>query len=73
MFKVLSDQRNSNKKKKQLRLYLIPIRMAKIKTSDHRTCWQGCEKEKHSSIAGGIANRYNHSGNHSGGSSENWK
>jgi hypothetical protein len=27
------------------------------------------EKEEHSSIAGGIANWYNHSG----GSSENWK
>jgi hypothetical protein len=31
------------------------------------------EKEEHSSIAGGIANWYNHSGNQSGGSSENWK
>jgi hypothetical protein len=29
------------------------------------------EKEEHSSIAGGIANWYNHSGNQSGGSSEN--
>jgi hypothetical protein len=31
------------------------------------------EKEEHSSISGGIANWYNHSGNHSGGSSESWK
>jgi hypothetical protein len=31
------------------------------------------EKEEHSSIAGGIANGYNVSGNQSGGSSENWK
>ena len=30
------------------------------------------EKEEHSSIAGGIAGLYNHSGNQSGGSSENW-
>jgi hypothetical protein len=30
------------------------------------------EKEKYSSIVGGIANWYNHSGNHFGGSSENW-
>ena len=30
------------------------------------------EKEEHSSIVGGIANYYNHSGNQSGGSSENW-
>jgi len=28
------------------------------------------EGEEHSSIAGGIANWYNHSGNQSGGSSE---
>jgi hypothetical protein len=31
------------------------------------------EKEEHSSIAVGIANWYNHSGNQSGGSSENLK
>ena len=30
------------------------------------------EKEEHSSIAGGIASLYNHSGNQYGGSSENW-
>jgi hypothetical protein len=30
------------------------------------------EKGEHSSIAGGIASLYNHSGNQSGGSSENW-
>jgi hypothetical protein len=31
------------------------------------------EKKKHSSIAGGIVNWYNHSGNQSVSSSENWK
>jgi hypothetical protein len=31
------------------------------------------EKEEHSSIAGGIVNWHNHSGNQCGGSSENWK
>jgi hypothetical protein len=31
------------------------------------------EKEKQSSIAGGIANKYNHSGNQSRDSSENLK
>jgi hypothetical protein len=31
------------------------------------------EKEEHSSIAGGIASWYNHSGNQSGISSETWK
>ena len=30
------------------------------------------EKEKHSSIAGGIESWYNHSGYHFGSSSENW-
>jgi hypothetical protein len=30
------------------------------------------EKEEHSSIAGGIESWYNHCGNESGGSSENW-
>jgi hypothetical protein len=30
------------------------------------------EKEEYSSIAGGIASWYNHSGNQSGGYSENW-
>jgi hypothetical protein len=32
---------------------------------------EGVEKEEHSSIAGGIASWHNHSGNQSGGSSEN--
>jgi hypothetical protein len=31
------------------------------------------EKEEHSSIAGGIANWYNYSGNQFDDSSENWK
>jgi hypothetical protein len=31
------------------------------------------EKEEYFSIAGGIASWYNHFGNLSGGSSENWK
>jgi hypothetical protein len=33
---------------------------------------ENVEKEEHSSIAGGIASWHNHSGNQSGGSSENW-
>jgi hypothetical protein len=31
------------------------------------------DKEERSSIAGGMAKWYNHSGNQFGGSSENWK
>jgi hypothetical protein len=30
------------------------------------------QKEEHSSIVGGIASLYNHSGNQCGGSPENW-
>ena len=55
-----------------LRFYLTPVRMAKIKNSGDSRCWQDVEKEEHSSIVGGIASWYNHSGNQSGGSSENW-
>jgi hypothetical protein len=34
---------------------------------------ENVEKEEHSSVAGGISNWYNHSGNQPGDSSENWK
>ena len=34
---------------------------------------QDIEKEEYSSIAGGISNCYNHSGDQPGVSSENWK
>jgi hypothetical protein len=40
--------------------------------SNDSRCWRGCSERKHSSIAGGIANWNNHSGNQSGGSSEHW-
>jgi hypothetical protein len=55
--------------KTALRVHLTPIRIAKIKMTTH--VGEDVEKEEHSSIAGGIANWYNHSGNQSGGSSEN--
>ena len=55
------------------RFHLTPVRMAKIKkiqvTAD---AGEDVKKEKHSSIAGGIASWYNHSGNQFCGSSENW-
>ena len=46
-----------------LRFHLTSIRMAKIKSSGDNTTHVGKdgEKEEHSSIAGGIANWYNHS------------
>jgi hypothetical protein len=58
--------------KTSLRFYLIPVRMAKIKIQVTADASEDVEKEGHSSIVGGIASLYNHSGNQSGGSSENW-
>jgi hypothetical protein len=55
--------------KTTLRFHLTPVRMAKIKNSD---AGEDVGKEEHSSIVGGIASLYNHSGNQSGSSSENW-
>jgi hypothetical protein len=46
--------------KTTLRFHLTPVRMAKIKNSGDSRC---LKKEEHSSIAGGIASWYNHSGN----------
>ena len=58
--------------KTTLRFYLTPVRMAKIKIQVTSDAGKDVEKEAHSSIVGGIASFYNHSGNQSGGSSENW-
>jgi hypothetical protein len=58
--------------KTTLRFYLTPVRM--VRSTIHVTADAGehVEKEEHSSIVGGISSLYNHSVNHSGGSSENW-
>ena len=56
-----------------LRLHLTTIRMAKIRPQVATHVGEDLEKEEHSSLAGGIANWYNHSENQSGGASENWK
>jgi hypothetical protein len=58
--------------KTTLRFHLTLVRMAKIKNSGDSRCWRGCVEREHSSIAGGIASWYSHSGNQFGGSSENW-
>jgi hypothetical protein len=58
--------------KTTLAFHLTPGRMAKIKNSGTVDAVKDVEKEEHSSIAGGIASLYNHYGNQSGGSSENW-
>ena len=58
--------------KTTLRFHLTPVRMAKIKIQVTADAGENVEKEEHSSIVGGIESLYNHSGNQSGGSSENW-
>ena len=58
--------------KTTLRFYLTPVRMAKIKNSRDKRCWQGCGEKEHSYTVGGIARWYNCSRNQSGGSSKNW-
>ena len=54
------------------RFHLTPVRMANIKIHVTAHAGEDVEKDKHSSIVGGIASWYNQSGNQSGGSSENW-
>jgi hypothetical protein len=58
--------------KTTLGFHLTPVRMAKIKTQVTADAGKVLEKEEHSSIAGGIARWYNHSGNQFCGSSEYW-
>jgi hypothetical protein len=58
--------------KTTLRFFLTPVRMAKSKTQVTADAGEDVEKEEHSSIACGILISYKHSGNKSGGSSENW-
>jgi hypothetical protein len=58
--------------KATLRFYLTPVRMAKVKIQVTADVGKDVEKEEQSSTVGGIANLYNHSGNQSGSSSENW-
>jgi hypothetical protein len=57
--------------KTTLRFHLTPVRMAKIKQVTAEA-GEDVEKEEHSSIVGGIASWYNHSGNQFHGSSEHW-
>jgi hypothetical protein len=59
--------------KMNLRFLLTLVRMAKIKTQVTADASEDVDKVEHSFIAGGIASWYNHFGNQSGGSSENWK
>jgi hypothetical protein len=58
--------------KTTLRFHLTPARMTKTINSGTADAGEDVEKEEYSSIVGGIASLYNHSGNQSGSSSEKW-
>jgi hypothetical protein len=55
-----------------LKCHLTSVRMARSKTQLTADTGEDVKKEEHPSIVGGIASLYNHCGNQSGGSSENW-
>jgi hypothetical protein len=71
MFKVLSDQRITINM--TLRFHLQQSEWLRSKSQVTTQVGEDVEKEENFSIAGGISIWYNHSGNQSGDSSENWK
>jgi hypothetical protein len=71
MFKVLNDERNANQNNPEITLPQSEWLRSKPWGTTHVI--KDVEKEEHSSIAGGSANCYNHSGNQSGDSLKNWK
>jgi hypothetical protein len=59
--------------KTTLRFHLKAVKWLRSKTQVTADAGKDVEKEKHSSIAGGIAIWYNYIEKQSGCSSENWK
>jgi hypothetical protein len=58
--------------KTTLRFHLTLVRWLRSKIHVTADAGEDVEKEEYSSIVGGIASLYNHYGNQSGSSSENW-
>jgi len=71
MSNILSHQGNANQNNPEISTS-HQSEWLRSKTPATADAGKDVEKEEHSSIAGGTANWYNHSGNQSGGSSENW-
>jgi hypothetical protein len=70
MFNILNHQGNANQNNPNSTSHQSEWLRSKIQvTAD---AGEDSEKEEHFSNVGGIASLYNHSGNQSGGSSENW-
>jgi NADP-dependent 3-hydroxy acid dehydrogenase YdfG len=84
IFSILSHQGNENQNNPEIPPYtsqkftITPVRnslrsntlRSKIQVTEN--AGEVVEKDEHPFIAGGISSWYNHSGNQSGGSSENW-
>jgi hypothetical protein len=70
MFNILNHQRNANQTIRDSISHQSEWLRSKIQVTADAD--EDVKKEEHSSIVGGIARFYNHSGNQSGGSSENW-
>ena len=70
IFNIFSHQENANKNNPEIPPHTSQNGQDE-KTQVTADAGEDVGKEGHSSIAGGIANWYNHSGNKSGGSSEN--
>jgi hypothetical protein len=67
---ILSHQGSTNKNNPEILQH--QSEWLRSKTRVTANAGEDVEKEEHSSIAGGIANWYNHSGNQSSASSDNW-
>jgi hypothetical protein len=72
MFSILSHQRNANQNGPNILSTSHQSEWLRLKTQVTTDICEDVEKEVHSSITGGIARWYKLSGNHFGGSSENW-
>jgi hypothetical protein len=64
MFRVLSDQRNANQNDPEIPPY-TQSEWLRSKSQVTADVGEDVEKEEHSSIVGGFASWYNHSGNQS--------
>jgi len=70
MFNIFSHKGNANQNNPEIPPHTSD--RLRSKTQVTADAGENVEKEEHSSIVGGITDWYNHSGNQSGGSSENW-
>jgi hypothetical protein len=71
MFSILNHQGNANQNNPEIPPHTSQ-KWLRSKIQVTADAGEDVEKKEHSSIAGGIASLYNHSGNQSGGSSEYW-